>query len=424
LAGQGDSDGALAHYTRSLQVAERLVAVDPDNVVWQRDLLISLNQVAGLLAGQGDSDGALAHYTRSLQIAERLVAVDPDNAMWQRDLLISHDNVGEVLAELGDTDGALEHYLRSLEIAERLAEADPDDAGSQANVESRHDKVAALLAGLGDADGALEHYLRSLEIAERLAEADPNNTDRQRELQISHNLVQRLRFGTEERAEDLPAGPWAFWEPMDVVSGADVLGRIAADLPALFGDSTLVGCRSSRLSFYRSQRLIELQFARDCGTGRAFVLDGPVDMVWLNGDSTPIHAINDVESLVLTQSNVADYVRFFFYFLRADEGAFILLESREDICPDGDVENHTDDASDGIGVEAARAEARPLRMRGFEATGRWLIDGTVAYGGDLFSTTIAVAPDGTVEMIDEDQIGTLAGLTVRQPPPLELKEQA
>jgi hypothetical protein len=42
--------------------------------------------------------------------------------------------------------------------------------------------------------------------------------------------------------------------------------------------------------------------------------------------------VNDVEArLALTEATVADYVRFFLHFLRAQEGAFVLSESSEEI---------------------------------------------------------------------------------------------
>ena len=94
---------------------------------------------------------------------------------------------------------------------------------------------------------------------------------------------------------------------------------LPANLPKIFADSKLISSRQARLSFYQSHRLMELEFVRDRGTERAFVLDGSRGTVWLNGESGPIHDTNDAESLALTKATAADYVRFFFYFLRADE---------------------------------------------------------------------------------------------------------
>ena len=120
--------------------------------------------------------------------------------------------------------------------------------------------------------------------------------------------------------------PWVSWEPCDDTQGEAALARLARNKPGVFADSKLISRRQSRLSFYQSYRLLELEFVRDHGAERAFVLDGFQGTVWLDGESEPIHDTNRAESLALTKATATDYVRFFFYFLRADEGAFVLIE--------------------------------------------------------------------------------------------------
>ena len=221
----------------------------------------------------------------------------------------------------------------------------------------------------------------------------------------------------EKRSE-----PWAFWEPCEGEEGAAALQRLAGELPTYFADSTLVSSRCSRLSFYSAHRLMELTFVRDHGMGRVFALDGPQGTVWLNGESAPMHDTNDAESLALTESTVADYVRYFFYFLRADRGGFVLIESSEEVGAAEDVGDHTEDQDEVLTLQAARAKARPLLIQRPDATGRWLADATVAYDGVLFSASIAVEPNGLVEMTDDEPIGALGALVVPQAPSLDLDE--
>src|SRR5947209_17971193 len=132
------------------------------------------------------------------------------------------------------------------------------------------------------------------------------------------------------------AASWASWTPCDEAEGTEALTRLAGRLPAFFGDSTLVSCRWTALSFYTDHRLMELQFFREHGMARAYALHGLHETEWLNGESTPIHEVNESESLELTDSTVADYVGFFFYFLRGDDGAFVLIESGEEVQPAAD----------------------------------------------------------------------------------------
>jgi hypothetical protein len=219
------------------------------------------------------------------------------------------------------------------------------------------------------------------------------------------------------------SAPWASWQSCDDGRAAVALERLADALPAFFADSILLSSRSSELSFYTDVCLIELGFVRDHGTERAFVLDGPVGTLWLDGESDTIHTTNENESLALTDSTVADYVRFFFYFLRADEGAFVLIENSAEIGPGEAGEHEAAVEGESLSLEAARSHAHQLTMTGKDEEGRWLFDATVAYGGACFTCSIAVRPDGVVEMIDDDPIGELGSLVAAQPPSLQLQIQ-
>lgn len=213
--------------------------------------------------------------------------------------------------------------------------------------------------------------------------------------------------------------PWASWEPVGAEQGAKVLERLAEELPGIFADSKLIASRCSRLAFYESHHLMELEFVRDHGVERAFALDGPQGIAWLNGGSTPIHDANDAESLALTEETAADYVKFFFYFLRADEGAFVLIESEAEVGPADGVVARGEDEGEVLTLEEARTKARPVLIR--RADGRWHTDVTVAYGGVLYSASVAVEPDGNVEMTDDDPIGMLGGLVVPHAPSLAVQ---
>ena len=218
--------------------------------------------------------------------------------------------------------------------------------------------------------------------------------------------------------------PWVCWEQTEDPQGEEALERLADELPAVFADSTLVSSRSSWLSFYSEHRLMELTFVRNGDTHRAFVLDGPRGTIWLNGKSGPMHDTNGAESLHLPQAAVVDYVRFFFYFLRSNEGAFVLIESEEEIGAAGPVGEPGDDQKEVLTPEAARAAARPLKINGLDAAERWVVEATVAYAGGLFKSTLAVEPNGLVEMTEDDPIGPLGGVVVPDAPVLELKADA
>ncbi|MDT7764677.1 MAG: cell division protease FtsH [Mycobacterium sp.] len=217
--------------------------------------------------------------------------------------------------------------------------------------------------------------------------------------------------------------PWANWEPCEEQRSTQALGQLAEQLPAFFGDSILAGARCSRLSFYDDHVLLELSFVRDHGTERAFVLEGPLDTVWLNGESLAIHEVNDAESLALTEATVLDYLRFFLYFLRADAGGFVLIESPDEVNIDPAAGEHAGDDPAALGLLAARAKAHAPESKGVDSSGRWLFDTVMAYDGGLFTASMAVEPNGSVEMTDDEPVGTVDRLVVPEAAVLQLWAQ-
>ena len=141
---------------------------------------------------------------------------------------------------------------------------------------------------------------------------------------------------------------------------------------------------------------------------------------WLDGQSSPIHAVNELESLQLVEGAVLDYVRFFLFAMRGDQGAFVLIEQADDItdrAASDDVKKLDPDSP----LVAARAQWTPLRLDGRTDDGRFRVRATVAYAGALYASVFAVKPDGEIEMIDDQPLTALDGLAV--PAGVELQRE-
>jgi hypothetical protein len=83
---QGDLSAALASYSESLELRRRLAAADPGNAGWQRNLSLSLGNVAGCFWEQGRASEASALAAEAVAISERLHGLDATNAVWPSDL--------------------------------------------------------------------------------------------------------------------------------------------------------------------------------------------------------------------------------------------------------------------------------------------------------------------------------------------------
>jgi tetratricopeptide (TPR) repeat protein len=237
---QGDMDGALVSYGKSLAITERLASSGEDNGVWQHDLAVtrskvgnirlsqgdlvgameSYQQVSAILerltaggcvgrwvhdlsvsymkvgdvqVAQGDLGGALASYWKSLSISEQLATIDGMEAEWQIGFAGCHSKVGDVQIEQGDLGGALASYQKSLAVTERVAMTDTRNAFWQECLSVSHQKVGHVRRQQGDLGGALGSYRKALEISEQLATSDSSNGDRQHSLAVSHLYMGGVR---------------------------------------------------------------------------------------------------------------------------------------------------------------------------------------------------------------------------------------
>ena len=75
---------------------------------------MTLNKIGDVRLAAGDRARALSAYEDGLSIRRRLIAADPGNAQWQRDLSVSLNKVGDVRRAAGDRAGALSAYEESL----------------------------------------------------------------------------------------------------------------------------------------------------------------------------------------------------------------------------------------------------------------------------------------------------------------------
>lgn len=120
------------------------------------------------------------------------------------------------------------------------------------------------------------------------------------------------------------------------------------------------------------------------------------NLYWLNGTSPPIHEVNAKAPIRITDDNVLDYLRFFCFFVRGEEGPFLISESIEDPYVPKDVDDKT-----RLVIENT---VRPASYEGKNEQGHFLCDAVVYYSNALFIANFAVQPGGMIEMLDDEPI--------------------
>jgi len=165
------------------------------------------------------------------------------------------------------------------------------------------------------------------------------------------------------------------------------------------------------LSFYSGAQVVELHLpsarAPDEGVSsiemecHAFLLLGDGRTVYLNGQSQPIHRVNEAiggkRLLRLDNATQAlDYLRFFCAYVWGDQGAFIIIESLQ---PSDWLQYMERDEK-----QLAQAPAPPQIRREGE---QWLCSAVVQYADYLFASNLQIAGTGMVAMNDDTPVARL-----------------
>jgi len=125
----------------------------------------------------------------------------------------------------------------------------------------------------------------------------------------------------------------------------------------------------------------------------------------LNGTSPPIHEINSKAPIQLNRDNVLDYVRFFCFFVRGDEGPFYIAEREDD--PFLPV------LEDSPSLYEYREHLSPASLTGMDAAGKFLCTAAIYYSNAMFRSEMAVHPSGMIDMLsDQPLTGNLPGRIV------------
>jgi len=185
---QGNLQDAVAFHSRALAISEALVANDPSDPRWQKDLAASQRLTATVLQDQGLINDALAYLQASFAITKRLADASKDQSAL-RDLMISHTDLGLAYARGKDSSAALPDLRAALALAKQQADADPLGTTWQRDVAVAHERLGAVLVMRGDQTGALEEYQRGLAAMQEVAALDSANADWQRRLSIMYERV-------------------------------------------------------------------------------------------------------------------------------------------------------------------------------------------------------------------------------------------
>lgn len=147
------------------------------------------------------------------------------------------------------------------------------------------------------------------------------------------------------------------------------------------------------VSFYPGYRLLDIADHVSTPALRRFVLYSDKDYLVLSFTNEPIYALNQKLPIKLTEENVADYVRFFFTYVRGRHGRFIITEGVDDISWK---EDPPPNARKAIGKMLSPVTVDEVGQGGFQLTA------CMVFKDSLFKSKVSVDEKGFVSLSDEE----------------------
>src|SRR5207342_1855747 len=123
----GDIDSGIRGLRESVDIANQLRVVDPNNTSFQEDVALYGAQLAALLRQRGDLSGATALIGRSLSNWHALTQREPANVRWQQGLAEATLEHAEQLRAAHQADAARVQALAAEKTLGALLLQQPDD---------------------------------------------------------------------------------------------------------------------------------------------------------------------------------------------------------------------------------------------------------------------------------------------------------
>ena len=186
------------------------------------------------------------------------------------------------------------------------------------------------------------------------------------------------------------------FEKLELEEVALILDQVNPGFEGVQFDPVETTVMAQTLSFYPGFRLLDIADYTSMPPLQRFVIYKHGKFVVINFRYEPIYEFNKALPIKLTDENVADYVRFFFNYVRGKHGRFILCEGIDDI-------NWKDDPP----PQARKAIGKmiiPITLEERIPGTDFQLKLCMMFKDSLFKSDVTVKADGTVALSNEERL--------------------
>ena len=244
---RGNTDAAESHYREYKRLAERMSALEPDNLKWRMEVLYANEDLGIVLYAKRNFAEAVNRFESALAPMQSVVSIDASKSDYQKELA----NVLGWLADSERASGRLDLAVavreRQISLLEQAIALGVDDVDFHEKLVPAHEGLGVLYSEQGQIDRAISEHREALAGAQRLISLEPGNsmwTD------VSANVRFELASNLMALGKNAEAAP-------QISAGC----RAASDL--LHRDGTVVRWRMLRTMCFSAASKLTLALGAD-----------------------------------------------------------------------------------------------------------------------------------------------------------------
>jgi tetratricopeptide (TPR) repeat protein len=186
---QHNAAQAKLELERSLELGDRLLAIDPNDEQLRHDKAVTLGLLGDSVVNVADSAEKHRRLNEAIAILEQLVARHPQNGAWAMDLAEDYKQLARLQHTEGDVAAGVEGTKKVLAITDQVAKLEPSNMKLLERLAIAHSLYADELQFAGDPQRALAEVRAGKIIFEQLYARDPTNTTYESDLGSSHRAI-------------------------------------------------------------------------------------------------------------------------------------------------------------------------------------------------------------------------------------------
>jgi tetratricopeptide (TPR) repeat protein len=174
---RGEIDRAEAAYREYKRLADRMVALDPDNLKWRMEVLYANENLAIAMKAKRRFGEAGQLFGGALGLMQSISAIQPANIEYKRELANLLGWYADSQSALGKLDVAIAARQRQITYVEQLIAEGHSDAALQARLMPAQEGLGILLTAQGKTDEGIVHFRLAVSQSKTLLAIDPTNNE-------------------------------------------------------------------------------------------------------------------------------------------------------------------------------------------------------------------------------------------------------